>query len=814
MSSGTRKRPEAIAGTAEAIFVGDLDHIRRRSDRVFAWLMAAQWIFAITIAIVYSPYGWEGKVRSTHIHVQAAILLGTLLSAPVILLALKRPGWVVTRQVATISQMFWSALLIHLTGGRIETHFHVFGSLAFVAFYRDWKVLLTATVIVAGDHLVRGLWWPESVYGIPNPEWWRFLEHAFWVIFEDVVLVMGLRISLKEMRSLAERQAALKTTAANYQLVAHSASDGIITIDANDRVIFANPAAAQMFGYGEDELTGRAVQTIIVDSHTIVPDAAGEQRVVELRGVRKDGSEIPLEVSLGSLSLDGGAKCTAFLRDITERKKVDRLKVELLSTVSHELRTPLTSLRGFVELLLNREYSPARQRELLSIVHKETIRLTNLINDFLDIQRIESGRQVYAVACVDLRALVNDTVAVFTSEGAPHQLVRQIPPDLPFVMADVDRVRQVLSNLVSNAVKFSPSGGEIVIEASASAEDVTVSVTDHGIGIPPEAMPNLFTKFFRVDNRETRSVGGSGLGLALVKDIVEAQRGRIWVQSTLGKGSRFSFCLPRAQDTDASARATSPAEHSDRTDVLIVEDDEAYAHLLDEHLRDAGCEAITTAYGEEALDYVRKHRPRVIVLDVHLRGSLDGWDVLLALQAEAALREIPVILTTLSDRRVNGLALDGVRLVRRPADPTAWSDSLRDVLRECSGTRILVVDPDPASRESTVSLLRALSPGEVASAATIDEAMSVAKRWQPELALVDLDGQGMNGRELLSRLRAERCGLRLSVVAVTAREPDAPTITFLARKMARLVHKNSMGAGTRLEVVEQALGLLPARVVL
>ncbi len=194
----------------EVLFREHLHQVYCRRDRAFAWLMGAQWLFAIFVALVLSPYAWAGKVHTTHLHLYYAILVGGALSLPTILLAIYRPGWVVTRHWVAITQMLWSALLIHLTGGRIETHFHVFGSLAFIAFYRDWRVLVTATVVVAADHLIRGIIWPESVYGVTNPEWWRFLEHAFWVVFENVVLVMGIVESHGEMRALAARQTDLE----------------------------------------------------------------------------------------------------------------------------------------------------------------------------------------------------------------------------------------------------------------------------------------------------------------------------------------------------------------------------------------------------------------------------------------------------------------------------------------------------------------------------------------------------------------------------------------------------------------------------
>ncbi|MBL8910075.1 MAG: PAS domain-containing protein [Archangium sp.] len=187
----------------------------RRTDEVFFWLLLGQWALAIVLAVLVSPHTWAGRTPSLHSHVLLAVLLGGALnSLPLVLIRL-RPGWWLTRHTVATAQMMWSALLIHLTGGRIETHFHVFGSLAFVAFYRDWKVLVTATVVVASDHLFRGLAYPESVYGIANPEWWRFLEHAGWVVFEDIVLVLACHRELTTNRAVAEREAEL--TALNQQ---------------------------------------------------------------------------------------------------------------------------------------------------------------------------------------------------------------------------------------------------------------------------------------------------------------------------------------------------------------------------------------------------------------------------------------------------------------------------------------------------------------------------------------------------------------------------------------------------------------------
>ncbi len=195
------------AERADALHRESLDEVHRRCDRMLAWLLLLQWICGIVLALTLSPQTWVGDQSQVHPHIWAALFLGGLITIPAMLAVRFLPGRVGTRHGVAVSQMLWSALLIHLSGGRIETHFHVFGSLAFLAFYRDWKVILTATLVVTIDHLLRGIWWPETVYGIPRPDTWRFLEHVFWVLFEDVVLVLGIVQGLAQLRALAMRQA-------------------------------------------------------------------------------------------------------------------------------------------------------------------------------------------------------------------------------------------------------------------------------------------------------------------------------------------------------------------------------------------------------------------------------------------------------------------------------------------------------------------------------------------------------------------------------------------------------------------------------
>ncbi|HEX6160076.1 MAG TPA: hypothetical protein VF111_07915 [Thermoanaerobaculia bacterium] len=207
-----------IETRANELHETQMTELRGRVDRMFALVLIVQYLAGIAAALVVSPYAWEGKERVLHMHVWVAVLAGAGITLLPVLLAFLRPGTTLTRHVIAASQMLSSALLIHLTGGRIETHFHVFGSLAFLAFYLDWRVILTATVVVAGDHFARGIFWPESVYGDTNPEWWRFLEHAGWVVFENVFLIIACVYGIRELRAMARRQAEVEYLSEQEQL--------------------------------------------------------------------------------------------------------------------------------------------------------------------------------------------------------------------------------------------------------------------------------------------------------------------------------------------------------------------------------------------------------------------------------------------------------------------------------------------------------------------------------------------------------------------------------------------------------------------
>ena len=221
------------------------------------------------------------------------------------------------------------------------------------------------------------------------------------------------------------------------------------------------------------------------------------------------------------------------------------MKSEFLSTAAHELRTPLTSILGFSEILLKRKLDEERKNRFLKIINEESMGLSALINDLLDLSRIESGRGFKITkAPIDIREVVLENVNVFQHQTDKHTFKVNLSHDLVKIEADKDKINQVIENLISNALKFSPEGGEITVSIKETKDELKISVTDEGIGIPEKDLLHVFEKFYRASNASSEAIGGTGLGLGIVKYIVESHGGRISAKSKLGRGSTFNFILP------------------------------------------------------------------------------------------------------------------------------------------------------------------------------------------------------------------------------------------------------------------------------
>ncbi len=626
------------------------------------------------------------------------------------------------------------------------------------------------------------------------------------------------RMQAEQLRRVSEERLAR---------IVETIADSIFIVDAGGRITMANAAAEKMLGMTREEITSRThddkAWSITRCDGEPFPEAelpfnkvmsSGDPVYGAEVGVeRADGRRIIVSVNAAPLCDAAGAPIgmVASVNDVTRRKEVDLLKEELISTVSHELRTPLASLRGFAELMITREFPQEKQREFLKIIHGESVRLTNLINDFLDIQRMESGRQQYEFGAIDFKDVALTSIAPFKLDGSKHEFRIEIPADLPHVWADGDRMRQVMANLVSNAVKFSPQGGNVTIGARAEAGVVTAWVADKGLGIPSELLPKLFGKFFRVATDATRSIGGTGLGLALSKEIVSAHGGRLWVESELGVGSTFFFTVPAvSQGADAAGPASGLAPEP-KADILLVEDDPVFCKLLYEHFAADGFAMALSPSGETALELARKSSPRVALVDVHLGGKVDGWDVLVAIKDDSALRSIAVLIISASESiNARGLAVGGAEYLLKPVSPAWLVQTVRAQLPQVAGARALVADDDPSFRKQ---VRECLEPEGlvIEEAANGREALERMAQTMPDLLILDLLMPETDGFEVLRRLRTDRQAVNLPVLVVTGKSLDADEKAYIKRRMATLVRKQQVRLDHIARAVEQALVLKPAR---
>ena len=322
---------------ADELFEQHRQEIFRSTDRLFARVMFFQWIAGILIALFVAPLTWNGQSSQIHQHVWAAIFLGGAISVFPIWMACTWPGATINRYVIAVAQMLMSALLISLTGGRIETHFHVFGSLVILSFYRDWRVLIPATIVVALDHFLRGIYWPYSVYGVLTASPLRSLEHAGWVIFEDIFLVISCLRSIREMRSIAIRTAALEASEQGFRQIFEDAPIGMAVVGLDESFNQVNTTLCQMVGYSESELT--QCTTVDITFEDDIPQGkqnaeelltGGPRSSVERRYIRKNG-EVLWITRTACLMRDVDGQPRNFLimvEDISERKQAEKLLCE------------------------------------------------------------------------------------------------------------------------------------------------------------------------------------------------------------------------------------------------------------------------------------------------------------------------------------------------------------------------------------------------------------------------------------------------------------------------------------------------------
>jgi PAS domain S-box-containing protein len=352
-----------------------------------------------------------------------------------------------------------------------------------------------------------------------------------------------------------------------------AAPDAIIEVDGDGRIVLLNRVTEQLFGYSREELLGQRVETLVPDSFR---PQHRQQRVryhshpsrrpmgigMTLEGQRKDGSRFPVEISLSPVKSSEGVRVSAIIRDVTERQvytaaltaknqeleRANRLKSEFLSGMSHELRTPLHTIIGFTELLEEQTEGTLNEKQLRFVRHiyRDSQHLLALINDVLDLSKIESGRMELQREIFPLAEALEETVSSLRPRAEAKELVlhADCPADAE-LYADRLRMKQIFYNLLSNAIKFTPAHGKVSVDVSVGPSAIEICVADTGIGIPGSEHESVFDKFYQVGQRQAGGQEGTGLGLAITKHLIEQHGGTIGLESWPGKGSRFTFTIPR-----------------------------------------------------------------------------------------------------------------------------------------------------------------------------------------------------------------------------------------------------------------------------
>ncbi|QDG50730.1 response regulator [Persicimonas caeni] len=690
------------------------------------------------------------------------------------------------------------------------------------------------------------------------------------------VLVLSLTLAYESLKEWAIGQ--IRSREAHTQAVVQTAADGILTVSPRGRIRELNHAAEALFGFRRDDILDAPFATLVPQISDAPPqeepDASeeadgadgelfataspttSEARIGgmdawqgsgrETEGRQRGGSSVPIEMSISRIEgedLDIDQGYVAIVRDITERKQNERAleeardeavraneaKSAFLANISHELRTPLNAIIGYSELIYedfemdgHTEYLPDLKKIGVAGEH-----LLSLINDILDLSKIEAGKMELYLETIDLHSLLGDVADTIEPVVAKNDNTFLVDIDnAPKTMqGDITKLRQVLFNLLSNAAKFTENA-TVRLHAYADVDDgrnmCVFEVIDRGIGIPDEKLERLFQAFTQADESTTRQYGGTGLGLTITKHFTEMMGGRIEVQSEVGQGTTFRVLVPvnpqvsHSEPLDLGEDESSSAENDElmadpnSSEVLVIDDDPTVHALMKRFLNREGFAIRSANSGEEGLELARAHKPDAITLDV-MMPEMDGWTVLSRLKGDAETSDIPVILLTIVSNKNMGYSLGASEYLVKPVDRKRLSTVLADVTGAKGEGRVLVVEDDESTREMLERTV-ARQGWQVDTAANgrlaIDHLESAPA---PNVILLDLMMPEMDGFEVLETMRERPEWKDIPVVVVTAADLTVEERTRLNNQVNRILGKGAYTKDQLLAEVTRAVGSGAAR---
>ncbi|MBX3196513.1 MAG: response regulator [Labilithrix sp.] len=611
-------------------------------------------------------------------------------------------------------------------------------------------------------------------------------------------------VSRRERREAEEQ---VRRSEERHRLLVEHSSDVVTIVDKDGRAHYISPAIERLLGYRPEELLGQDLTPLVhPDDRALagmVPDAAdtilGPTRTIHVKALHKDGSVRFLE-SIVSQHLETAAIVGTIIttRDISQRHAVEderraRLQAELasqtkssfLANMSHELRTPLNAIIGFSELMEQGMAGPlsARQTTYVANVLQAGRHLLNLVNDILDLSKIEAGKldlnREWAALGAIAEGVEHGTRPLAEARGVTLEVA--IPATLPLIYVDPVRLKQILYNLVSNGIKFTPAGGAVRVVARGDDQAVRLDVEDTGVGIRPEDVPRLFKEFEQLEPTGMAvKPEGTGLGLALTRRLVEMHGGTISVTSKLGEGSTFAVVLPGVRKPEAprSSDPPPPSDGGGATRILVVDDDAGAASLIAGHVRAAGLEVLFARTADEALRLAATERPAAITLDL-LMPNIDGWATLGCLKQDAATADIPVVIVSVNDDAPRGRALGAARHLTKPVARSTLHEALESVgvpVLSIAGHRVLVVGGarlDGVAESLVEAGCRVDRAPSFAPSAVLDDGLA--------LAIVDLAERDVDPDSIL-----ERSTSSIPVLGIVDAIPSTPQphVSYFQREAA------------------------------
>ena len=599
-----------------------------------------------------------------------------------------------------------------------------------------------------------------------------------------------------------------KALETRYRGLLETVPDAIVMVNNTGRIVLINEQAETLFGYKKEELLGSPVEILLParfrEGHVghrtryfAEPKTRAMGAALELFAIRKDGTEFPVEISLSPLKTEEGLFAMSVIRDVSERKKLEeelrqknnaleeqnrrvqtanRLKSEFLANMSHELRTPLNGIIGFAEIMHDGRVGPIsdEHKEYLGDILTSARHLLQLINDVLDLSKVEAGKMEFRPQAVNFQLVVEEVREIVRTLAASKRIEMrsEIDPALSAIDADPRSLKQILYNYLSNALKFTPEGGSVTIRGKAEdAERFRIEVEDNGIGISASDTDRLFVEFEQLDSSTGKKYSGTGLGLALTRKIVEAQGGSVGVNTIPGKGSIFYAVLPRA------FRAIGGALEEKQTirvaagapTVLVIEDDANDRAWIANALRKTGYSVETVATGSEALIRCREQHFDAITLDIML-PDMSGRAVLEKLRERGLNQETPVVVVTVLAQKG---VVAGYQVVDILPKPVSEGEVLK-ALERCGITpnsrrAVLVIDDDASALKVADQVLRQLGFRPVCRQDAAS-ALKAASTERPAAVVLDLMMPEMNGFEFLKRFRKSRNGRRTPVIVWTGKD--------------------------------------------